>query len=200
VAATTHDPVSPTEHTASNEEPVPKPHLTPRGREDAFSLFFTHRAMLRAYLHVMLRDRDLVDDTLSDVAVEVARCWDAYDPTLPFGPWVRGVARRLACKRLRGRHRVQLGLPDDVLDSLGEAMDQLGDRLVLDAQKRQLRWCVEGLSSGNRELVRLRYFEELRLEAIAERSGRSMGALYTAFSRIHAALLRCMERAKERDA
>jgi RNA polymerase sigma-70 factor (ECF subfamily) len=165
----------------------------------AFTHFFTHRAMLRGYLQAMLRDGDLVDDTLSDTAVEVARCWDSYDATLPFGPWVRGIARRLALKRLRGRRRVELGLPDDVLESLGAAMDQLGDRASLDAQKRQLRICMENLSGANQELVRLRYFEEQRLEAIAARSQRSMGALYTAFSRIHAALLRCMEKASARE-
>jgi len=171
---------------------------SPRPEPDhqaAFAHFFTHRAMLRAYLQAMLRDADLVDDTLSDTAVEVARCWDVYDPALPFGPWVRGIARRLALKRLRGRRRVEVGLPEDVLESLGAAMDQLGDRVALDGQKRQLRRCLEGLSGRNRELVRLRYFEEQRLDAIAERSQRSLGALYVAFSRIHAALLRCMEKA-----
>jgi RNA polymerase sigma-70 factor, ECF subfamily len=177
-----------------------KPHVSHEGgRQAAFSHFFTHRGMLRGYLQAILRDTDLVDDTLSDVAVEVARCWDNYDASLPFGPWVRGVARRLALKRLRGRHRVQLGLPDDVLESLGEAMDQIGDHLNLDAQKGQLRRCLEGLSESNRELVRLRYFEELRLDAVAEQSQRSMGALYTAFSRIHAALLKCMEKAQRRE-
>jgi RNA polymerase sigma-70 factor (ECF subfamily) len=177
-----------------------KPHLNEEGSSQAaFTQFFTHRAMLRAYLQAMLRDRDLVDDTLSDTAVEVARCWEAYDPALPFGPWVRGIARRLALKRLRGRRRVELGLPDDVLESLGEAMDQIGDRVSQEAQKYQLRRCLEGLSGRNRELVRLRYFEEQRLETIATQSQRTLGALYTAFSRIHAALLRCMEKASVRE-
>jgi RNA polymerase sigma-70 factor (ECF subfamily) len=179
---------------------VSKPRLDDdRRSQAAFTHFFTHRAMLRAYLQAMLRDGDLVDDTLSDVAVEVARCWDTYDSTLPFGPWVRGMARRLALKRLRGRRRLQLGLPDDVLESLGEAMDQLGDSVGLDAQKQQLRLCLEKLSAPNRELVRLRYFEEQRLETIATRAQRSIGALYTAFSRIHAALLQCMEKAWARE-
>ena len=170
-----------------------------QGSQTAFTHFFTHRAMLRAYLQAMLRDGDLVDDTLSDTAVEVARCWDAYDPALPFGPWVRGMARRLALKRLRGRRRVELGLPEDVLDSLGAAMDQISDRVSLDTQKHQLRHCLEQLSGRNRELIRMRYFEEQRFEAIAGQSRRSVGALYTAFSRIHAALLRCMEKATERE-
>jgi RNA polymerase sigma-70 factor (ECF subfamily) len=175
---------------------VTKPHPTAEpSTQLAFAQFFTHRTMLRAYLRAMLRDVDLVDDTLSDVAIEVVRCWGAYDPALPFGPWARGMARRLALKRLRGRRRVELGLPDDVLESLGEAMDQIGDRVSAEAQKRQLRRCLEGLSGRNRELIRLRYFEEQRLEVIAGQAQRSMGALYTAFSRIHAALLRCMEKA-----
>jgi len=175
---------------------VPILHHDSRRQNNApFDHFSTHRAMVRAYLRAILHDEDLVDDTLSDVSVEVARCWDVYDPTMPFGPWVRGIARRLALKRLRKRRRIALGLPDDVLESLGAAMDQLGDRVTLDGQKRQLRRCLEGLNGRNRELVRLRYFEDQRLDAIAARSKRTLGALYVAFSRIHAALLRCMEQA-----
>jgi RNA polymerase sigma-70 factor (ECF subfamily) len=175
---------------------VHTPHRDQQRQDHApFDHFFTHRAMVRAYLHAILHDQDLVDDTLSDVAVEVARCWDVYDPALPFGPWVRGIARRLALKRLRRRRRIAIGLPDDVIESLGAAMDQLSDVMALDAQKRQLRQCLEGLSERNRELVRERYFEDQRLDAIAVRSKRSLGALYVAFSRIHAALLKCMEQA-----
>ena len=51
-------------------------------------------------------------------------------------------------------------LPDDVLDSLGAAMDEMGDALAMEAQKRQLRECLQQLSARNRELVRLRYHEE----------------------------------------
>ncbi|HXU79976.1 MAG TPA: sigma-70 family RNA polymerase sigma factor [Polyangia bacterium] len=179
---------------------MPHPHRTAeRSNQAPFTHFFTHRAMLRAYLQAMLRDGDLVNDTLSDIAVEVARRWEVYDPSMPFGPWVRGIARRLALKRLRRRRRVEVGLPEDVLESLGVAMDQLGDAVALEGQKRQLRRCLEGLNERHRELVRLRYFEEERLDAIAEQSQRSMGALYVVFSRIHAALLRCMEKADARE-
>jgi RNA polymerase sigma-70 factor (ECF subfamily) len=73
-------------------------------------------------------------------------------------------------------------------------MDQVGDRLDLEGQKRQLRGCLERLSRPSRELVQLRYFEELGIDAIAARVQRSPGALYTAFSRIHAALSRCLEK------
>ncbi len=162
--------------------------------EAAFSHFFTHRAMLRAYLRAFIRDKDLVDDVLSDVAVEVARSWDNYDRRLAFGPWVRGVARRVGLKRLHQRQRAEVTLPADVLESLGAVMDELSrEPGGFDEQRERLGRCLERLTPRNRELVQLRYFGELKVEAIAARLRRSTGALYTAFSRIHAALLRCME-------
>jgi RNA polymerase sigma factor (sigma-70 family) len=88
-------------------------------------------------------------------------------------------------------------LPDDVLDSLGAAMDEMGDALAMEAQKRQLRECLQQLSARNRELVRLRYHEETSFELMAQRLGRSLGALYTAFSRIHARLLACLQKADD---
>jgi RNA polymerase sigma-70 factor, ECF subfamily len=166
--------------------------------EAAFSHFFTHRAMLRAYLRAFIREADVVDDVLSDVAVEVARCWDNYDRSLPFGPWVRGVARRVALKRLAQRQRAEVILPDDVLESLGWVMDELSKESGrIDEQRERLNRCIEQLTQRNRELLQLRYFGELKVEAIATQVRRSPGALYTAFSRIHAALLRCMEQGHE---
>jgi RNA polymerase sigma-70 factor (ECF subfamily) len=179
---------------------LPEPGVVQHRQKDApFAHFFTHRSMLRAYLHALLRDRDLVEDTLSDVAVQVARSWDNYDQRLPFGPWVRGVARRVALKRMYKRDRAEIALPDEVLESLGQALDEISDNHQAESQKQQLRRCMESLSARNRELLQQRYFENQPLPTIAERSKRSLGALYTAFSRIHAALLRCMERAEERE-
>jgi DNA-directed RNA polymerase specialized sigma24 family protein len=78
-------------------------------------------------------------------------------------------------------------------------MDELGDRMSLDRQKDQLKRCLERLTERNRELVRRRYFEEQPLNTISEQARLSMGAVYTAFTRIHAALLRCMEKASRRE-
>jgi RNA polymerase sigma-70 factor (ECF subfamily) len=169
----------------------------PPETQAAFATFFAHRPMLRAYLFAMTHDRSLVDDLLSDVAIEVARTWAAYDQARPFGPWARGVARRLALKALSRRGRWELGLPEGVLETLGVAMDELCDGVDMAAQQRQLQRCLERLNPRARELMQLRYFEEQPLEAIASRVARTMGALYTAYSRIHDALLRCMQLAEE---
>jgi RNA polymerase sigma-70 factor (ECF subfamily) len=167
-------------------------------RDAAFAQFSNHRAMLRAYLRAILSDADLVEDTLSDVSVEIARCWAAYDPTLPFGPWARGVARRLALKKLHRLQRRESPVPYDVIEALGTAMDEQGDRLTAEGRKQQLVKCLERLTRRSRELVSLRYFQDLPVESISIHQQRSPGAIYTALSRIHAALLECMRKAERR--
>ena len=170
--------------------------LPPRpGDNPAFEQFFAHRPMLRAYIFAIARDSTFVDDVLSDVAVEVARSWHSYDPSLPFAPWVRVIARRVTQKKLARRRRWEVGFPDDLLESLGAARDEASPENGIEGQTHQLHSCIDSLPPRTQELVRLRYFEELDLDVIARKVGRTMGALYTAYSRIHAALLRCMERA-----
>ena len=166
-------------------------------REGAFAQFLAHRAMLRAYLRALVRDEGLLDDVLSEVAVEIARSWDRYDRSMPFGPWSRGVARHVAWKRLERQQRREVALPDDVLESLGAAMDQIRASDDFEDRKRRLHHCLGMLNDRSRSLVELRYFEGLSLEEIGRRAGRSRGALYTAFSRLHAALLRCMAQSEE---
>ncbi len=162
-------------------------------RDDAFARVFAHRSMLHAYISALVREPDLREDTLSDVVVQIVHSYDRYDPTLPFPNWARGVARRVALANLRKRGRTEVALPEGALEAFGAALDELGPQTMLESRKERLRECLETLAPYSRDLVSLRYFEELDLQAIADRVGRSMGAIYTAFSRIHAALLRCLQ-------
>ena len=77
--------------------------------EEAFRHVIAHRTMRRAYLHAMVRDPELAEDTMSDVAIEISRSWARYDPARPFGPWARGVARRSGSSRRSRRHVLTRG-------------------------------------------------------------------------------------------
>jgi len=161
--------------------------------DEAFSRVFACRSMLHAYISALVRDPALLEDTLSDVVIQIVRSYDRYDTALPFPNWARGVARRVALANLRKRERAEVTLPEEALEAFGAALDRLGDQSALESRKARLRECLDILTPGNRDLIQLRYFEELGPEAIAARVARSVGAIYTAFSRIHAALLRCLQ-------
>jgi hypothetical protein len=64
-------------------------------------------------VHAIVRDPFLAEDTFSDVTLEIARSWDRFDPTRPFEPWARGLARRVALANLRKHNRPVRGLDAD---------------------------------------------------------------------------------------
>ena len=64
--------------------------------EEAFRQILAHRTMLKAYIQAFVRDPVLAEDTFSEVAIEIARCWERFDKTRSFENWARGLARRVA--------------------------------------------------------------------------------------------------------
>ena len=163
--------------------------------DEAFLQVLAHRSMLKAYLLAIVHDPHLAEDTLSDATLAIVRSWEKFDRRLPFAPWARGIARRVALANLRKAQRPVVELDDDVMESLGAEFDALGDENAHEESRRRLNQCLEQLPERSRELVRLRYFEAAPYEEIARRAGRSVTALYMAFSRIHVALAKCVKSA-----
>jgi RNA polymerase sigma-70 factor (ECF subfamily) len=179
-------------HVIAQATPVNSPNF-----QGPFGHFFAHRRMLRTFVGSMTRDSTLVEDILSDIAIVVALQWDEFDRERPFAPWARGIARRVALKAIARRGRWQLGLPEDFLESPGADIDALYEQREAAARERLLMTCLEQLTPHTQELVRRRYFDEQRLPEIAQQVGITMGALYTAYCRIHRRLQRCMTLAEK---
>jgi len=170
---------------------------TVASHEEAFREVLAHWAMLNAYLRAIVRNPQLFEDTLSDVALAIARSWPTYDKSRPFGPWARSIARRVAIENL-SRHGIRpILLGKTALEALGEELEALGDSVAVEARVGALRQCTEKLSEGSRQLIRLRYFENRSYKGIAESVHWTVDALYVAFNRIHKALSDCVHRRLE---
>jgi len=165
--------------------------------EEAFRHVIRHRAMLMAYVRAIVRDPELAEDTLGDVSVVIAREWSRYDQSKPFEPWARGVARNVALSNLRKRGRRPMLLDADVLEAVAVELDSHTERGEAEKRKEALTHCVEGLSDFNRHLVQLRYSENRSTREISGLVNWTIDSLYVAFSRIHKALRRCVERRLE---
>jgi DNA-directed RNA polymerase specialized sigma24 family protein len=66
-----------------------------------------------------------------------------------------------------------------------------------DLDKEALADCLERLAETDRQLIEQKYFVQLNTMEIAERSSRSVHAIYRALTRVHGLLLRCMRKALE---
>lgn len=160
--------------------------------EEAFRQVLAHRTMLKAYVQVIVRDPVLAEDIFSEVTIAIVRVWKRFDQTRSFEKWARGVARLVALTELRKRGREPVVLDEATLEGIGGDLDACGDEVELGARKEALQQCLEKLSPANRELIRLRYFEDQSYADIARLSGRTVGALYAALSRLHTVLLECV--------
>jgi RNA polymerase sigma-70 factor (ECF subfamily) len=162
--------------------------------EDAFRHVLANRTVLLMCVKAIVRDPHLVEDTLSDVTMEIVRNWEKYDPSRPFAPWARGVARRVALTNLRKAGRMIATLDDEVIDLLGAEMEAQGGESRFEQYKDRLNECLSKLSASARRLVIARYFNEVTYDELAAQERRTNGALYVAFVRIHQTLARCVKR------
>jgi RNA polymerase sigma-70 factor (ECF subfamily) len=164
--------------------------------EAPFLQVLAHRSMLKAYLMVIVRDPHLAEDCLSDVTLVIVRAWPKYDPTKPFAFWARGIARRVALANMRKWKKPEVLLDEDMIESLGEELSGMGDEGELEESKQKLHNCLQRLPERSRELITMRYFKETSYDEIARQTGRTVSALYMAFSRIHEGLGRCLKNMK----
>src|SRR5439155_6307807 len=86
--------------------------------EEAFRQVIAHWTMLNAYVRSIVHNPHLTEDTLSDVAIAIARSWPRYDPSRPFGPWSRTIARRVALENLARRGLRPVLLDESALEAL----------------------------------------------------------------------------------
>jgi len=184
--------------------------LARAGRGDASArgrLLEYHRGRLRGLVALRLDPRlaarvdpsDLVQDTLA----EAHRRLDDYlrDQPLPFYPWLRQIAWQRLIKihqhhhaRKRGVTREGPGLPELPAESAWALADRLrgsGTSPSRHAQREELRLGVRRalgqLGERDREVLVLRYLEQMPLAEIAAVLGISEGAVKARHAR---ALLR----------
>lgn len=162
--------------------------------EEAFRKVLSHRTMLLSYIWAIVRDRGLLEDTFGDVTIEIARSWSSYDVSRPFEPWARGVARRVALANVRKSKNKHAVLDTDVLENIGAEVDSMGGRDWLNRRREALKKCMGKLSGFRKKLVHLRYSANLSYGEISSAVKRSVSALYTAFTRIHSALGKCVKK------
>jgi RNA polymerase sigma-70 factor (ECF subfamily) len=158
-------------------------------REDAFNRLVS-RELASAYrtAAVLLGDAAEAEDATQDALVRTWQQWDRLRDHDRAGAWFGRILVNVCRDRLRLRRPVTVRwLPD--VESPGPD-GRSGERDAL--------WsALAGLSADHRIVIVLRYYLDLPLEAIAERTGTPLG---TVKSRLHHALeaIRAAYEAQER--
>jgi RNA polymerase sigma-70 factor (ECF subfamily) len=152
------------------------------------------QAALRAFVRSLGVRAEAVDDVAQEALILAFEKLAEFDRAQEFGPWVRGMARRLVANLVRKESRRE----ELMSRAMSEAMllhesEGPSSTLASETHLQALRQCLGGMPEQSRRMVQWRYFEDLSPAAIADRLGRTANDVRQIFFRLRRALLECIE-------
>lgn len=147
-----------------------------RGDPDALTaLISRYQHRLYRYLVRLVREPAAADDLFQQTWLRVMEKIGRYDASRNFEAWLFSVAHNLAIDFWRGKR-------GESLDDAGDTGEAPGQRLragepdalerLLDFERgAMLAACIHGLPAIHREVLTLRFEEDMKLEEIAEVAG-----------------------------
>jgi RNA polymerase sigma-70 factor, ECF subfamily len=146
-----------------------------RGDLDALStLIARYQNRLYRYLLRLVRQPAEAEDLFQQTWLRVAEKIRKYDPSWSFDAWLFTLARNLAFDHLRRNRTQSLDQPVNEGSEGGAVVSQLAsseagpfDQLLAHERATRLAGAIENLPVSYREVLSLRFEEEMKLEEIA---------------------------------
>lgn len=163
-----------------------------RGDLAAFgALVERHHGRVRACLAVRMNCAHDAEDLAQETLLVAFRKLPEIDPTLPLGPWLRGVAMHLLANHRRKFRAIPIGMNDELqalIDARLEGADRECERMSA------LRECLETLDGPARQLVNERYADGASIDELAARTRRKTSAISMQLHRLRGLLADCIEK------
>lgn len=165
------------------------------GDEAAFTeLVERYQPRLRYFLRKMLRDATAAEDALQEVWLDVSRSVARLTDAGAFRAWVYRIARDRAARELR-RHRPPHRPLDEADPPDGRADD---GRFTADDAAR-VHAALDELAEDHREVLVLRYVEDMAYDEIARVAGCQVGTVRSRLHYAKRALRGVLERTNRHD-
>lgn len=157
------------------------------------------QSRLRTYIRSLGVRAEVVDDLAQDALMVAYEKRATFDPAIQqdFGAWVRGIARKLVANAVRKEARRKICLSEHLTELLlTNPTDDLHPftNHASDEQLAALSACLTALPEHSRQLIHLRYFDELSPGAMASRLERTANDVRQVLFRIRGLLLTCIEK------
>jgi len=193
-------------HSTSDEDLV---RGTLGGDENAFSLLYErYRAPVYATAYRIIQDAEGARDATQEIFIKLYRSLPAWKSEKSrFTTWLYKLAANhsIDCWRSR-RSRAESPWPDEAGQAdqmiresvLAEAFQSPSQQVESRELVDQIRRCVDTLPELQKKVFILRFFQELKLEEIAEMEACSLGTVKTSLFRATQTLRRRLRRFRER--
>jgi RNA polymerase sigma-70 factor (ECF subfamily) len=141
------------------------------GDADSFGrLSERYYSAMVAIAYSRLCDRDLAEDAAQEALFAAFRAISKLKKDRNFGRWVAGICRNIASDMARERTRHELSSNQSRSSPLNDSDEKTGDVEVV-------RRIIAGLSLKMKEVILLRYYNQMSYEQIADLLGISQEAV-----------------------
>ena len=159
-----------------------------------------HKNRVFAFIMSKIKNKDLSEDIFQDTYVKVVNSLQKgkYNEEGKFLPWVMRIAHNLVIDHFRKQkkmHMVRSNNDFDIFDIIKDDGINVDDRLIRDQIFNDLRALINLLPNDQREVLKMRYFEEMSFKKIAEYFDISIN---TALGRMRYALINLRVLSKKR--
>lgn len=171
------------------------------GCNEAFdTLLLRHQDRLYSYISRTIRNKDLADDLFQETFVKAITTikQGRYAGNGKFYGWLTRIAHNLLIDIFRGERGGLVRYEEDaelsLFDSLSLATHSHESELANEQVLRDVRRLMDSLPDAQREVVFMRFYQELSFKEISELTGVSIN---TALGRMRYALLNMRRMAQE---
>ena len=172
-----------------------------KGNNIAFDVLLNrYKSSVHSYIYYIVRDRDLTEDIFQETFVKVILTikQGRYTENGKFKAWITRIAHNLIIDHLRQERNENTISNDEVEVDLFNDM-RLCEKTVEDAMVEtqvfsDVKKMVEYLPDNQREVLEMRYYQNMSFKEIADRTGVSIN---TALGRMRYAILNMRRMAEE---
>ena len=167
------------------------------------------RLELTGFIRAMVGDAHTAEDIFQETCVKAVRdgCGGRFKDAKHVRRWAFVTAKNGALDVLRAKTKLEVGLSEAVIERL--ASEQAAqprhwepgqqDAAAAGRQLQALGHCLQGLTPRSRNVLALRYGEELPGIEVARRLNRRVDSIYKSLTRIYAQLRVCIRRRLQED-
>ena len=164
----------------------------PQRQEEFVSLFFASQTRILSFILSLIPNFSDGEDILQEVWNIMWRKFGQYERETDFTAWGKRIAYYLIMDYRRKQSLKHVIFNDDLFGIISEKAS--ADVIQNDRRTEILSKCLRKLPAKDRELIKLRYFDNLKPKLIADNFNASINSIYKSLSYVHGKLLVCMKR------
>ena len=195
-------------YTAQTDEQLVR--MYEEGDFQAFDVLLArHQDKVFGYIRSMVPDMELANDIFQDTFVKIIMAIrnGHYTESGQFSSWVMRVARNQMLDRFRSlRNPNRVVISHEQFDSEGDLLDLFNNpslsepnvesKLLVEQTHDDVRMMIDRLPEAQREVVIMRYYQDMSFKEIAQATGVSIN---TSLGRMRYALINLRRMAQHRD-